>query len=215
MSRPRIQRHPFHLFRAHVGGRPHDHALSRLLVHQGGRMGQIRRLGTFGDRLGQAEIQNLDPVVGRNHHVGRLQVPVDDPSFVGGLQASSNLHRVTHGLLQGQRTVFQELRQRLAIHQLQDEKLPVVHLLEAVDGGDVGVVERCQQPRFALETGQAFRVLGIAGREDLDGDLPVQARIPGAVDLAHAPGPEGSDDLVAAEQIVRHFRRPVSPPPEP
>ncbi len=43
------------------------------------------------DCLGQAEVEHLDDAVGRDLDVGRLQVPVDDPSRVRGLQRIGNL----------------------------------------------------------------------------------------------------------------------------
>ena len=42
-----------------------------------------------------------------------------------------------------------------------------------------------------------------SGRQDLDRDLAAEARVPRPVDLAHAAGPEGPEDLVRAEPPAR------------
>jgi hypothetical protein len=38
---------------------------------------------------------------------------------------------------------------------------------------------------LALETGQSIRIAREGGRQDLDGDIPRQAGVPGTVDLTH------------------------------
>ena len=40
------------------------------------------------------------------------------------------------------------------------------------------------------------------GVDHLDGDVAAQPRVARAIDLAHAAGPEASDDLVGAEAIA-------------
>ena len=76
--------------------------------------------------------------------------------------------------------------------------------LEAVDRGDVGVIELGEELRFALEARQALLVLGEGGRQDLDRHLALQARVGGAIDLAHAALAELGGDLVGAEALADH-----------
>ena len=52
---------------------------------------------------------------------------------------------------------------------------------------------------FALEPRQSVSVLRELGREHLDRHMAIEASVLGLVDFAHAPGPEGGDDLVGAE----------------
>ena len=73
----------------------------------------------------------------------------------------------------------------------------------AMDGDDVRVVERGDGLRFALEAGAALGVAGGAGGQHLDGDVAAQARVAGAVDLAHPAGADGGEDLVGAEAGAR------------
>lgn len=51
------------------------------------------------------------------------------------------------------------------------------------------MVERGQHLRLALEAGEALRIVGEGLRQDLDGDLALQPRVAGAVDLAIPPAP--------------------------
>src|SRR5919201_1463403 len=64
---------------------------------------------------------------------------------------------------------------------------------------DVGMIERREKFRFALEAGQAVRIVRECFRQDLDRDLALQPRIARAIHLTHAAGAEGRKDLVRAE----------------
>jgi hypothetical protein len=61
------------------------------------------------------------------------------------------------------------------------------------------MLERCRGARSQLEAIQSLWVRREGGWQDLDGDIPPQACIPGAVDLSHAADPDGGVDLVGAE----------------
>ena len=74
-----------------------------------------------------------------------------------------------------------------------------VRVLESVDVRDVGMVERRQHLRFAVEARQSLRVVGEDVRENFDRDVTVQLRVARPIDLAHAAGPEGGQDFVRAE----------------
>ena len=61
------------------------------------------------------------------------------------------------------------------------------------------MVQRGEDFRFALETGEPFRVGRERFGQDLDGDVAIEARVARPIDLAHPAGPEGGEDLVGAE----------------
>jgi hypothetical protein len=96
---------------------------------------------------------------------------------VGSFERLGNLARNWESFGERQRTA-----KLLAFDQLHDDGV----LFEAVDLGDVGMVERGQDSRFALKALHAGSVLGEGGRKDLDGDITIQLGIAGAVDFAHA-----------------------------
>src|ERR1700730_5350448 len=96
--------------------------------------------------------------------------------------------------------MFNSLRERLAFDQFHDESAVV----DAVDGRDVGMVQRCEQLSFALEPGDALGVLGEGVGKDLEGDLPLEPGVQGAIDLAHAAGAERRNDLIWPEKAASH-----------
>ena len=69
-------------------------------------------------------------------------------------------------------------------------------VVQPVDLGDVRMIQRREDLRFALEPGDAVRIVGEDVREDLDRDFAPQLRIARAINLSHAAAAEGSDDLV-------------------
>ena len=71
--------------------------------------------------------------------------------------------------------------------------------LDAVDGGDVRVVEAGEDLRLPLEPGEPIRVRREGVREDLQRDLAIELRVGGLPDLAHAAFPEEGGNVVVPE----------------
>jgi len=72
---------------------------------------------------------------------------------------------------------------------LEYERARLTEIFDAVDRADVRMVERRQQACFI----EARPSIGIGEphlRQDLDGDVAIERRIAGAIDLAHAAGAE-------------------------
>ena len=92
-------------------------------------------------------------------------------------------------------TAGDPLREVLALHQFHHDGA----VLEAVDLRDVGVIERRQGLRFAIESRQALGISGQRLGQDLDRDLPIEPRIAGPIHLAHATDAKLSRDFVDAE----------------
>ena len=66
------------------------------------------------------------------------------------------------------------IRQRLALDELEHERGHAVDVLEAVDRGDVRVVQRRQDLRFAFEAGEPLRIPSESNGQDLDRHLAAQ-----------------------------------------
>ena len=75
-------------------------------------------------------------------------------------------------------------------------------LFNPVDAGNVGMIERRQHARLALESREPIGVRREDAREDLDRDVPSEPRIVGAVHLAHPAGAKRRHDVVLAESIA-------------
>src|SRR5439155_6948764 len=115
--------------------------------------------GVGGD-LREPEIEELHDAVGSNLDVGRLEIAVNDPLFMRDVECVRNLLRDHEGLADRKRVAAHSLAQRLAFDQLEDDPADGLTalgdiLFEAVDGADVGMIQRRKYTRFALEARQA------------------------------------------------------------
>ena len=61
------------------------------------------------------------------------------------------------------------------------------------------MVERGCRHGFALEALQPLGVAGELGGQDLDRHVARRVGVARAIDFAHSPGPNGSDDFISAE----------------
>ena len=147
----------------------------------------------------EAKVQDLHLAVVQQEDVLGLQVAMDDPLVVRRGKTASHLDRALRRLADRERPPRQPLAQRLAVEQFRDGVgEPVVHA-EVEDRQDVRVRQRGDGFRFALEPRQAVGVLRKRGWKHLDCDLPIEASVPGLVDLAHTAGTERREDFVRAE----------------
>jgi hypothetical protein len=72
-------------------------------------------------------------------------------------------------------------------------------LLDRIDRRDVGVIERRERLRLALESRHALRVVGERVRQDLDRHLAAQDGVGCSIHLAHAAFTDQRGDFVDAE----------------
>ena len=82
------------------------------------------------------------------------------------------------------------------------ERLPPLGgraVLQAVDRGDVGVVEGGQQLRFASEPRHEVRIVRGAGGQGLDRHITTQPFVAAAIDVAHPALAQSADDLVRSD----------------
>ena len=124
---------------------------------------------------------------------------MDDPLLVRLFKRLSDLACHGQALIKQKRPAQEPLRQRLTLDQFHHQGPDAVRLFEAEDRGDVRVMELGQDLRFALESSKPFGVFGIRRGKDLDGHLPVELGVGGAIHLAHAAFAELGGDLVGAE----------------
>ncbi len=107
-------------------------------------------------------------------------------------------YRTRQRLIQRDRTLRDPVGQRWPFNQLQHQRPRPLGFLDAVDGGDVGVVEAGEDLRLPLEPGEPVRISREGVGEDLQGDLAVELGVGGLPDLAHpALAKEGRDVVVA------------------
>ena len=165
------------------------------------------RASTSGiERLRQPEVEDLDcarpgtrSTARLDLDVGRLEVAVDDALGVRGFETLGDLDEKRKRLLERDGAALDAVGECRALDHLHGQEVRRLGLLEPVDGGDVGVVERRQHPRFALEARQSFGIDGYILRQCLDRDVAPEPRVARAVDHTHASRPERGDDLVGAD----------------
>lgn len=129
----------------------------------------MRRFDTLdfiGERFCQGEVQNLYLVSVSDHHIGRLQNPMDDSLFMCRFQSLGYVAADAQSLPNRQRPSGQSLSQRFTLAKVQDEEAFFIRLFESVNRGDVGMIERCQEFCLAFEAGDPVRILR-AGRREL------------------------------------------------
>jgi len=80
-----------------------------------------------------------------------------------------------------------------------DQRADAAGFLEAVNVGDVRVIQRGERLRFACEAREPVGVRRKQLRQHLDGHVAIQSGIAGAKDFAHAADAQGRDDLVRPE----------------
>ena len=142
---------PLRLLRRHVGRGAHQPVRNRRA-----RLGAGEVVGRLCcDLLGEAEVEDLQPPVGRDEQVRRLDVAVDDALAVGRGQPLGRLRRPQDHLALGRRAQRGHVAEVLAFEQFgHDVRRPVVRS-DVVDGEDVRVVQRRDGPGLTLEPGPA------------------------------------------------------------
>ena len=98
-----------------------------------------------------------------------------------------------------QRTTFQPLLERLSVNVLHDQVVNVIVIADVVERADVRMVQAGDDLGFALEAFPTGRIGREVFGKRLDGYGAVQARIDGAIHLAHAAGGDEGLDLVGAK----------------
>ena len=132
-----------------------------------------------------------------------------DSLLVRGAERAGDLAREVQSLGDGERCRAEPEIQGLALDELEHEKPHAVLLVETVDRGDVGMVDRRQRPSLPRETGQVLGVPRQGVGEDLDRHLAFELAVPRPIDLAHPARAERRDDLVGAQPEAgreRHAR---------
>jgi hypothetical protein len=125
--------------------------------------------------------------------------------------------------------VTDDFRQRPARHELHDDGVDGRRrgggrrFFDAVNGRDVGVIERGQRPRLALESREPFGVVREDVRQGLDSDVAAQAVVAGTVDFAHAARTERGNHFIRPEtrtwdqrhglSVIIFFSANGAPPP--
>ena len=123
---------------------------------------------------------------------------MDQSLFVGGFERFGRLPAQPDDLRFRQSSGRQHLRERDARDVLHGQEVHISLGVEVVDRRDVGVIEPGQGYRFLAEARPCLVIGKRSGGKDFDGDVPVQAFVPGPIDDSHSPGADLLDDPIVS-----------------
>ena len=155
----------------------------------------------FGEGVArEAEVAEVDLVVGAEQDVRGLDVAVDEPRVVRGVQRVGDMGHERRRVLRRERPGGGDtLAQIVAVDEPHGDVRPSVALAVVVDRDDVGVLDRRRRTRLAQEALANARIAEQPGRDDLQRDGTVETQLRGLVDDAHAPATGDAFDPVAGE----------------
>ena len=109
------------------------------------------------------------------------------------VERASDLYDVAEHLVQRQRALLQAAGERLALPVLHDDEVDARVATNVVNGADVGMVERCDGFRFALEGGTRVSIARCVRRQHFDRHSAIESCVACTIDLAQAAGAEGGE----------------------
>ncbi len=136
--------------------------------------------------------------------VGRLDVAVDEPGDVRGVEGGGDLAAdVEHPVGAEAALLAQDRGEVRPGDVLHGDVEQAVDLARVVDRDDVGMRERGGDARLAQEALAEVRVVGQIGRDDLQRGAAAQGLVLGQVDDAHAAPTDAVLDPVPGHDVAR------------
>ncbi len=118
----------------------------------------------------------------------------------GVLQTGGRLAHVMRGPERVHRPgPLDDLLEAGPVHVLHDEEVQFLVLIDVVGADDVGMVEGGDGLRFAVEAFERGGVLGLGGRQHLDGHAAAHQLVFAEINAAHAAGAEALQHLILAD----------------
>ena len=135
-----------------------------------------------------AEVEHLRPPVRRDHHVGGLEIAMDDTVGVRMFEGVGELMADAAHALGRHRASSQDRLQRLAADELHGDVRHAVHIAYFVDGADIGMIERGGGARLVQQPGTRGSVAICDLGQELECCLAPEPGIARAIHHAHAAG---------------------------
>ena len=124
---------------------------------------------------------------------------MDDPLFVRRFDRDGDLLRDGQRLGQRNGASIEPRRQRRAFDKLHDEGVRRAGVLEPIHVCDVGMVERAEHLRFAMESREPIGIGGEGVWQDFQRDISGELAVTGPIHLAHAAPADDLDNLVGSD----------------
>jgi hypothetical protein len=160
-----------------------------------------------GERLRQAEIADLDPIVGGEKAVGRLHVAVNHAEAVSLRQPVDDVKYSRDGDIGRKRTALvDEVLQCLAGHQFHHDIWAAGIGIGGEDKDATRMRDLTCQPTFLAEAFDRRRARRQSRRQQLDSDVLSGTGSLGLVDRTHTARAEQPEEPIAADRLRRRFR---------
>jgi len=138
-----------------------------------------------GVRLGQAEVEDLEPTLVVNHQVAGLQVPVNHASLVSRADRIDHRYGQVEQARDGEPPAGDDPVERDSVGQFHDQETPSLGLFDRVDRDDVRVGQGGDRLGLVVEPLDPFRILARFFRKELDCDRAPESRVDSLPYLAH------------------------------
>ena len=123
---------------------------------------------------------------------------MNNARFVRGFERECHLTGDVRCFCQRQGAPGDALCERFPFHEFECESLSRREVFEPEYMRDVGMVQSRKAPRLLLEPGQTVCIVGEFRRQNLEGDVPAQLGVSGAIHLTHPARSDVANDLVHA-----------------
>ena len=173
------------------------------------RSGQIRRCVVLELSAG-AEVHQHDAAVFGSHHVVRLDIPMQQAGAVHGRHRATELETDVDSFGGADHLpLVEDLLEGVAANELHPQADPISNLLGAVDGDYVRMPHPREQSAFVDDCGRCTFAGGAIGRQELQRDLAIEPRIPGAVDLSERAPADPLDNPKVTPHAQARLQRPA------
>src|SRR5262249_19601139 len=154
----------------------------------------------------QAEVHETHAVAAVHEDVVRFDIAMNNAAFMRMLQGVADLRRKVEDIARRDGVPGNQVPQAGSFDILHHQIIQIVDLAKIKDPDDIGMHEFGQRSGFADEALLSVCVLSEFWTYDLDGDVPIQERLPALVDDAHASVTENFTDFQIG-QTRRQLRR--------
>ena len=135
---------------------------------------------------------------------------MNNPLLMRRLEGGSHLLRDRQRLPSRERADHREaIGQRVAVDQFHHQHRARRRFFDPVECGDMRMVQRGEDARFALEARPTVRIDRQRGWQDLNRYLASEPCIAGAIHLSHPAGPERFDDLEGSDSAAGSVDHPA------